>query len=249
MSDNNQPDKQIEKEKENKDGEVSKESEETEENEENEENENEEEEVEREVIDFTKPSRTKEYFLRPRNEKLKPSRKLYGDEWGYPDSLFTEPSTQPYDPVDQSDFELGNVIETFDFKKLIKVKPYKGRKRIYEESEGEDYTDLVEDGDSEYNLENVILDVDGDNENTIIQKEKDWLDEWHNNYIWDEDKKEFNSNGKRLKNDFVDFCQEQIQKAEPRKNKEHNLKKKHLLAMFVHFDGDRFDIDEDYKNN
>jgi uncharacterized membrane protein YdbT with pleckstrin-like domain len=69
MSDNNEPDKQIENEKENKDGEVSEkseeieETEETEENEENEENENEEE-------DFTNPSRKKEdYYLRPRKAK------------------------------------------------------------------------------------------------------------------------------------------------------------------------------------
>jgi hypothetical protein len=46
----------------------------------------------------------------------------------------------------------------------------------------EDYADSIEEGDSEYDLENVIPDVDGDNENTINQKEKDWLDECHNNY-------------------------------------------------------------------
>jgi hypothetical protein len=86
----------------------------------------------------------------------------------------------------------------------------------------------------------VIPDVDGDNENKITQKEKDWLDEWNNYYKWDEEKKEFNSNGKRVKNDFVGFSQEQIQRAEARKNKEHNQKKKHLLAIFMHFDGDRF---------
>jgi hypothetical protein len=125
------------------------------------------------VIDFTKPSRTiEDYYLRPCEAKPERTRKLYGDEWRYPDSLFTEPSTEPYDPADHSDFELGNEIETFDFKKLIKVKPYKGRKRIYEESEGEDYTDSVEEGDSEYELQNVIPDVDGDNENTITQKKR-----------------------------------------------------------------------------
>jgi hypothetical protein len=82
MSDNNQPDKQIEKEKENKDGEDNEESEETEENEENVENDSEEEVVEREVIDFNKPSRTKEdYFFRIRKPKLEPTRKIYGEEW------------------------------------------------------------------------------------------------------------------------------------------------------------------------
>jgi hypothetical protein len=35
----------------------------------------------------------------------------------------------------------------------------------------------------------VFPDVDGDNEDTIIQKEKDWYDGWNKCYIWDEDKK------------------------------------------------------------
>jgi hypothetical protein len=30
--------------------------------------------------------------------------------------------------------------------------------------------------------------------------------------------------------------------------KEHDLKKKHLLAIFMNFDGDRFDIDQNYEN-
>jgi hypothetical protein len=209
MSDNNQPDKQIEKEKENKDCEVSEESEESEENE------SEEEVVEREVIDFNRPLRTKEdYFLRPRKPGLKPSRKIYGEDSRYSDTMSTELS----DSDANSKFELGNEIETFNFKKLEKVKPYKGRKRTYEESEWEDsYTDSLEEGDSEYKLKNVISDVDGDNENTITQKEKDWLEEWNKYYIWDEEKKEHNSKGKRVKNDFLSFSQEQIQRAEARK--------------------------------
>jgi hypothetical protein len=64
----------------------------------------------------------------------------------------------------------------------------------------------------------------------------------------DEENKEFNSNGKRVKNDFVGFSQEQIVRAEARKNKEHNLKKKHLLDMFMNFDPILFYVDEDYKN-
>jgi hypothetical protein len=95
----------------------------------------------------------------------------------------------------------------------------------------------------------MIPDVYGDNENTIIQKEKDWLDEWNNYYIWDEGKKKYNSKGKRVKNYFVDYSQEQIQRAETRKKREHNLKKKHLLAMFMHFDADQFDVNEDYEND
>jgi hypothetical protein len=119
MSDNNQPDKRIEKKKENKDDEDSEESEESEENE------NEEEVVEKEKIDFHIPLRDKEdYSLHPRKPKLEPTRKLYGDEWRYPVSLFTEPSTEPYDPTDHSDFELDNDIEIFKFEKLTKVKPY-----------------------------------------------------------------------------------------------------------------------------
>jgi hypothetical protein len=95
----------------------------------------------------------------------------------------------------------------------------------------------------------VIPDVDGNNENTITQKEKNWQDEWNKYYIWDEEKKEYNSRGKRVKNDFVGFSQEQIQRAEARKKRKHNLKKKHLLAIYMHFDGDRFDIDENYEND
>jgi hypothetical protein len=147
-------------------------------------------------------------------------------------------STELSDSDTNSEFELGDEIETFNFKKLIKVKPYKGRKGIFEESEGEDYTDSIEEGDSEYNLENVISDVDGDNENSITQKEKCWFDEWNNYYTWDEDKKEYNSKGKRVKKDFVGYSQEQIQRAEGRKKREHNLKKKHFLGIYMHFDLD-----------
>jgi hypothetical protein len=137
MSDNNQPDKQIEKEKENKDCE---DIEESEEGEEIEENESEEEVIEREVIDFTKPKRKiEDYFLRPRHiPGLEPTRKIYSEDWRYPDNVSDELS----DPDVNSDFKLCDEIQTFNYKKLIKVKPYQGIKRIYEESEGEDgYTD------------------------------------------------------------------------------------------------------------
>jgi hypothetical protein len=149
-----------------------------------------------------------------------------------------------------SEFESGDKIQTFNYRKLIKVKPYQGRKRIFEESEGEDsYTYLLKEGDSEYNLEYAISDVDGDNENSITQKEKDWHDEWNNYYTWDEDKKEYNSKGKRVKKEFVGYNQDQIQRAEARKKREHNLKKKHLLALYIHFDGDQFDINEDFEKD
>jgi hypothetical protein len=94
---------------------------------------------------------------------------------------FSDPEANPV-------YNLSDEIETFNYKKLIKVKPYQGRKRIFEEGEGEDsYTDSLEEGDSECNY--AFPDVDGDNENSITQKEVDWLDEWNNYYTWDEDKK------------------------------------------------------------
>jgi hypothetical protein len=82
----------------------------------------------------------------------------------------------------------------------------------------------------------------------LSQKEVDWLNEWHNYYKWDENKKEYNSNGKRVKQDYVGFSQQQIQSAEVRKKKEHDLKKKHLLAMYMHFDPTLFDVNENYEN-
>jgi hypothetical protein len=36
----------------------------------------------------------------------------------------------------------------------------------------------------------VFPDIDGNNENTITQKEIDWYDGWSKYYTWDEDKKE-----------------------------------------------------------
>jgi hypothetical protein len=93
----------------------------------------------------------------------------------------------------------------------------------------------------------VFPDVDCDNENTITQKEKDWYDGWNKYYIWDEDKKEYNSGRARVPKKFVSYNQVQIQRAEARKKREHNLKKKHLLAIYMHFDGNEFDINEDYE--
>jgi hypothetical protein len=120
---------------------------------------------------------------------------IYGDELSDSDT--------------NSKFDLVDEIQTFDYGKLTKVKPYQGRKRMFEESEGEDsYSDSLEEGDSEYNLEYVFCDVDGNNENTIDQKEIDWYDGWNKHYIWDEDKKEYNSKGKRVKNGFVGYSQE-----------------------------------------
>jgi hypothetical protein len=145
---------------------------------------------------------------------------------------------------------LGDEIETLKFMKLVNVKPYQGRKRIVEESDEEDsYTDSLKKGDSERDIEYVFPDVDGDNENTIIQKEIDWYDRWNKYYIWDEDKKEYNSNGRRVKKEFAGYNFYQIQRAEVRKKREYNLKKKRLITIYMNFDPDQFDINKDYKKN
>jgi hypothetical protein len=45
---------------------------------------------------------------------------------------------------------LGDEIETHKYVKLVKAKPYQGRKGIVEESDEEDsYIDSLEEGDSE----------------------------------------------------------------------------------------------------
>jgi hypothetical protein len=111
-----------------------------------------------------------DYSLRPRKPKPEPAPKIYGDEWRF--------SENEYDKSDDSDvnpeFHLADEIETFNYKKLEKVKPYQGRKRTVEETDEEDsYTDSIEEEDSEYNLDYVFPDVDGDNENIITQKEID----------------------------------------------------------------------------
>jgi hypothetical protein len=96
---------------------------------------------------------------------------------------------------------LGDDIQTFNYTKLVKVKHYEGRKRIVEESEEEDsYPDSLEEGDSECDLEYMFADVDGNNENAIVQKEKDYYDGWNKYYRWNEDKKEqeHNSGGIRV---------------------------------------------------
>jgi hypothetical protein len=122
-------------------------------------------------------------------------------------------------------------IQIFNYAKLIKVKPYQGRQRIVEESDEEDsYTDSLVEGDSEHYLEYVFVDVDGDNENTIVQKERDLYEGWNKYYKWDKDKKELNSGVVRVPKEFIAYSNDQIQRAEARKNRECNLKKKHLTV-------------------
>jgi hypothetical protein len=86
----------------------------------------------------------------------------------------------------------------------------------------------------------MFPDVDGDNENTITQKEIDWSDGWNKHYTWDEDKKEYNSGGERVPKEFVAYSNYRIQKAETRKKRGHNTKIKYLTAIFMNFDPDRF---------
>jgi hypothetical protein len=101
-----------------------------------------------------------DYLLRPRDTIRESNKKLYGEDWGYPD--LDKDNDGSGDSDINTEFNLGDKIKTFNFKKLEKVNPYQGRKRIYEESEMEDYAESVEEGESEYDLENVIPAVEGD---------------------------------------------------------------------------------------
>jgi hypothetical protein len=93
---------------------------------------------------------------------------------------FSENENKDYDSDADPELKFGDNIQTFNYAKLIKVKPYQGRQRIVEESDEEDsYTDSLEEGDSEHDLDYVFADVDGDNENTVVQKEIDWLEGWN----------------------------------------------------------------------
>jgi hypothetical protein len=48
----------------------------------------------------------------------------------------------------------------------------------------------------------------------------------------------------RLPREFIGYSSDQIQRAEARKKREQNLKKKHIFAIFMNFDPDQFDINE-----
>jgi hypothetical protein len=47
----------------------------------------------------------------------------------------------------------------------------------------------------------------------------------------------------------VGYNYEQIQRAEARKKRGYNLKKKHLITIYMNFDPDQFDINEDYEKD
>jgi hypothetical protein len=93
----------------------------------------------------------------------------------------------------------------------------------------------------------VFPDVDSDNENTINQKEIDCFEGLNKHYRWDEDKKEFNLGWRRVSKDLVGYNEDQIQRAEARKKREHNLTRKYFIAIYMNFDADQFDINEDYE--
>jgi hypothetical protein len=63
----------------------------------------------------------------------------------------------------------------------------------------------------------------------------------------DENKKEYTTNGVRVPQEFLSYSTVKIKKTEKRKNKEHNLKRKHLATMHQDFKPDNFDEIEDYE--
>jgi hypothetical protein len=69
-------------------------------------------------------------------------------------------------------FELEHEIETLNYVPLVTSIPLDGITRIFEDAE-DSYTDLLEEGDSENDLEYMHSDVDGENENKIAQSEID----------------------------------------------------------------------------
>jgi hypothetical protein len=63
----------------------------------------------------------------------------------------------------------------------------------------------------------------------------------------DENKKEFIRDKKRIPQEYVHYTIKQINKAEKRKNEQHNQKRKHLAAMYPEFKPEHFDDVEDYE--
>jgi hypothetical protein len=171
MRDNNQADKQIEKEKEEKDCEESEKSEEEEEEDEEEEEEEEEEDQVQEdeedknnILIYQLSEIKEDYFLHSlKTEHI--GRKIKGREWLLPKNDNDDSDVSDAD----TKFKLGYKIKTFNYLPLIKVKAFKETTRIVEVEDGEDsYTDLLDEGDSECDLEYVNSNEEGENENTIL---------------------------------------------------------------------------------
>jgi hypothetical protein len=106
--------------------------------------------------------------------------------------------------------------------------------------------DSLDSGDSEYDLDYKYNEEESDNDNIITQNEIDWYKGWNKYYKWDENKKEYTTNIK-MPQEFVSYSIEKIKKVEKRKSKEHNLKRKHLAALYTNFKPDNFDEIEDYE--
>jgi hypothetical protein len=123
------------------------------------------------------------------------------------------------------------------------IEPVGGRPRIFEDSDVDDaYVDSLEWRDSEYDLHYEYSDEESDNGNTITQNEIDWYTEWDKYYKLDENKKQYKG---RVPQKYVHYTIQQTNEDEKRKNKEHNLKRKHLAPIYPHFKPDNFDDFED----
>jgi hypothetical protein len=77
----------------------------------------------------------------------------------------------------------------------INIEPGHEIPRIFEDSDEDDaYIDLLESGDSKYDLDYEYCDEENDNDNKITQKEIDWYTEWDKYYKREENKKEYLKN-------------------------------------------------------
>jgi hypothetical protein len=125
-----------------------------------------------------------DYFLRPPKPKHF-GRKIKGEEWFFSENDNDNRDTNPT-------FEFWNKIQTFNYKKLVKVIAFEGTTRIVEGEDSEDsYTDSLEEGDSKRYLECAYSDEDGENENRIVENEIDWYKKRDKFYKLDENKKKF----------------------------------------------------------
>jgi hypothetical protein len=142
------------------------------------------------------------------------------------------------------DFTPGDEIDLQKYMKFS-IEPVDGRPRIFEDSDSDDeYVDSLESGDSEYDLDYEYSDEESGNDNEITQNEINWFTEWDKYYKWDENKKQYKG---RIPQKNVHYTIQQIKKAEKIKNKEHNLKRKHLAVIYPEFNPEQFDNIEDYE--
>jgi hypothetical protein len=69
---------------------------------------------------------------------------------------------------------------------------------------------------------------------------------WYNK--WDENKKKFNSGGKRVLSWITDVSASKIKRVNKRKEVEYNLKKRHLVAFYRELKPEILEDSEYYKN-